>query len=222
MRIRTLLYAGVAMTALLIANDASADVDVTADITKHKDITVTENITIHKTIDLDVVVNVTPSKAAESTGIINQVNQYNEACGNCAEKRDEIVNSIGGGEDGANSGIINVNQSSGNMNNQGNAVSVAVDFDVDPTEPPVDIPGDPDPGEPTPGGFAHSQAHIEQVNGEEDEEGAGNVVDTVNLLFRDAVIANSIKNNRGIVNVNQSSGSMNNQANLVSLAVSFA
>jgi hypothetical protein len=225
MTMRTLLSAGVATTALLIATTASADVFVEADINKTKDITVTETITVTKTINLDVLVNVVPEKAAESTGIINQVNEGNEACGNCAEKRDEIVNSIGGG--GENSGIVNVNQSSGNMNNQGNAVSVAVDFVVVPPQVPPQVP--PPPVDPN-GGFAHSQAHVEQVNGQETEgvngettvSGEGNLVDTVNLLFRDTLIENSINDNQGIVNVNQSSGSMNNQANLVSLAVSFA
>jgi len=217
MTMKAMLYAGVATAALLIANTAAADVFVEADITKHKDITVTENITINKTITLDVFVNVTPVKAAEATGIINQENYDNEACGNCAEKRDEMIDA-----ENLNSGIVNVNQSSGNMNNQGNAVSVAVDFDVDPVPPPVTPPpGQPPTVDPN-GGFANSQAHIEQINGDEDEEGEGNLVDTVNLLFRDALIEDSINNNEGIVNVNQSPGSMNNQANLVSVAVSFA
>ena len=220
MTMRTMLYAGVATAALLIANAASADVFVEADINKTKDITVTENITITKTINLDVIVSIAPGKAAEADGIINQVNQYNEACGNCAEKKDTIIDSIGGGTSGQNSGIVNVNQSSGNMNNQGNAVSVAVDFvKVPPTLPP-DVPPPP-PQQVGNSGFANSQAHIEQVNGEENEQGGGNLVDTVNLLFRDALIENSINDNQGIVNVNQSPGQMNNQANLVSVAVSF-
>jgi hypothetical protein len=216
MKLRTVLYAGVAMTALLAANSAMADVFVQADITKTKDITVTQNVTITKTINLDVLVSIVPGKAAEADGIINQVNTDNEACGNCAEKRDEIINSIGAG--GRNTGIINVNQSSGNMNNQGNAVSVAVDA---PKDPPGTPPGGTPPTVLGASGFANSQAHIEQVNGEENEEGEGNLVDTVNLLFRDAVITNSINNNLGIVNVNQSAGSMNNQANLVAVAVSL-
>src|SRR5262245_38158285 len=213
---RAILYAGVAATALLISNSASATVTVTATIDKDKDITVHENITINKTIDLDVTVDIVPGKAAEADGIVNQENYGNTACGNCAEKRDEIINSIGNG--GRNTGIVNVNQSSGNMNNQGNAVSVAVDaFIPEDPEPPTPDDPTPDPGE---SGFAHSQAHIEQVNGrEQDAEttpgiaavaNAGNTVDTVNLLFRDALIQNSINNNQGIVNVNQSPGQMNN------------
>ncbi|MEZ5830314.1 MAG: hypothetical protein R3D05_03980 [Dongiaceae bacterium] len=219
MKIRTLLYAGVASSALLVATEASADVFVEADINKTKDITVTENITINKTIDLDVTVSILPGKAAEADGIINQTNQYNTACGNCAEKRDEIINSIGGGS--GNNGIVNVNQSAGNMNNQGNAVSVAVDAVKQPPNVPPPPPGTPPDPNLGSSGFANSQAHVEQVNGAEDNEGGGNLVDTVNLLFRDALIQNSINGNQGIVNVNQSTGNMNNQANMVALAVSF-
>lgn len=219
MKLKTVLYAGVATTALFIANSASADVFVEADINKTKDITVTQNVTINKTIDLDVAVSILPEKAAEADGIINQVNTDNEACGNCAEKRDEIVNSIGGGGQG-NIGLVNVNQSAGNMNNQGNAVSVAVDAIKDPPSVPPPPPGTP-PVDPGGSGFANSQAHIEQVNGQEGEEGEGNLVDTVNLLFRDALIQTSINGNLGIVNVNQSAGNMNNQANLVAIAVSL-
>jgi hypothetical protein len=226
MTLRNMLYAGAASAALLVAAPAWADVFVQADIHKTKDITVTEHITIDKTINLDVDVNIVPGKAAEATGIINQQNYDNEACGNCAEKADSIVNSLGGGASEGNTGIVNVNQSSGNMNNQGNAVSVAVDF----VRPPPNLPPPPDVPPPPPQavgdpGFANSQAHVEQVNGVEHDGdtsiGSGNLVDTVNLLFRDALIDSSINDNEGIVNVNQSPGSMNNQANLVSLAVSL-
>ena len=220
MKMKAILYAGAATTALLGTSSALADVFVQADIFKDKDIIVFESISIDKFVDIDVDVISSPEKAAEAMGIINQENFNNEACGNCAEKVDEIIGSIGGGSGGANTGIINVNQSSGNMNNQGNAVSVAVDAADPPSSPPP--PNVPPPPPESTGGFANSQAHIEQVNGEENEEGEGNLVDTVNLLFRDAVIEDSINDNQGIVNVNQSPGSMNNQANLVSVAVSFA
>jgi hypothetical protein len=63
-------------------------------------------------------------------------------------------------------------------------------------------------------GFAESQAHAEQVN-------EANLVDTINLLFRDAAIANSFSGNTGVLGFNQSPGNMNNQVNLVSLAVAL-
>lgn len=215
---KKILLAGVAGCALFLVNSASAEVNVVADIDKTKIVTVTQRITITKTVNLTALVDVTPGKAAEASGLINQSNYANEACGNCAEKLDEIIGAISG-----STGIVNVNQSSGNMNNQGNAVSVAWDAVRPPGAPP------PPPGQPpsTPGtsAFANSQAHIDQKNGAfltDSTVGlAPNLVDTVNLLFRDAVITDSINDNTGIVQVNQSVGSMNNQANQVSLAVSL-
>jgi len=230
---KKILLAGVAGCALFIVNSASADVNVLANITKTKDITVTETVTITKTVNLEAVVGSVPGKAAESTGIINQSNYDNLDCGNCAEKNDTISNSIGGGTDGGNHGIVNVNQASGNMNNQGNAVSVAWDFDTSPGPVPVP-PVVPPPTPQTVGNssFANSQAHVDQKNGaynltsESTGEFTGigyapNTVDAVNLLFRDAVITNSINHNTGIVNVNQAVGNNSNQANNESLAVSL-
>jgi hypothetical protein len=222
---KKVLLAGVAGCALFIVNAASADVNVLANIDKTKIITVTETVHITKTVDLDAVVAVIPNKAAESTSIINQTNYNNLACGNCAEKRDEIINSIGGGTTLGNNGIINVNQASGNMNNQGNAVSVAWDLDSDPTpdQPPI-----PPPLTTVNGSFAHAQAHVDQKNGAFFVSPTAtavtlspNIVDAVNLLFRDAVITGSINHNTGIVNVNQGAGNMANQANNESISVSL-
>jgi hypothetical protein len=227
---KKILYMGVAGCALFIANAASADVNILANINKTQDITVSELVTIHKTVNLTAVVDITPGKAAEAQGLIDQPNYDNEACGNCAEKIDSIVNSIGSSDGSGNTGITNVNQSSGNMNNQGNSVSVAWDLVRPPGAPPPPV-GVPPPAIGT-SGFAHAQAHVDQKNGEflqHSGEGgtivstveAPNVVDTVDLLFRDAEITGSINNNTGIVNVNQSAGNMNNQGNQLVLAVSL-
>jgi hypothetical protein len=230
---KKILLAGVAGCALFIVNSASADVNVLANITKTKDITVTETVTITKTVNLEAVVGSVPGKAAESTGIINQSNYNNLDCGNCAEKNDTISNSIGGGTDGGNHGIVNVNQASGNMNNQGNAVSVAWDFDTSPGPVPVPpVVPPPTPGTVGNSSFANSQAHVDQKNGAYNLTNpstgaftgistAANTVDAVNLLFRDAAITNSINHNTGIVNVNQAVGNNSNQANNESLAVSL-
>lgn len=220
---KKILYMGVAGCALFIANAASADVNILANINKTQDITVSELVTIHKTVNITAVVDITPGKAAEAQGLIDQSNYDNTACGNCAEKIDSIVNSIGSGEGSGNTGITNVNQASGNMNNQGNSVSVAWDLVRPPGAPP------PPPNVPPPAvgtsGFAHAQAHVDQKNGEflsgNEPVLDPNVVDTVDLLFRDAEITGSINNNTGIVNVNQSAGNMNNQANQLVLAVSL-
>jgi hypothetical protein len=50
----------------------------------------------------------------------------------------------------------------------------------------------------------------------------GNRVETANVLFRNAAVENSFLNNSGIIHGNQSAGTMNNQANALSLAVSLA
>ena len=212
---RKLLLAGTAMAAasMLTATGAWAEVDVDATITKNKDITVTETITVTKDVDLVAMIDRDVVKAAESLAIINQSNYDNMACGNCAEKQDFITDSFSG-----NSGILTFNQAGGNMNNQGNVVSTAVDFEgrvPPPTTPPNDeLPGNGEaPADPS-GGFAEAQAHGGQVNQD-------NLVDSVNLLFRDSIMTGSVNQNSGIAFVNQASGNMNNQANALSLAVSL-
>ncbi|MGH6882330.1 MAG: hypothetical protein ACREFM_15545, partial [Hypericibacter sp.] len=132
---KKILYMGVAGCALFIANAASADVNILANINKTQDITVSELVTIHKTVNITAVVDITPGKAAEAQGLIDQSNYDNEACGNCAEKVDSIVDSIGAADGSGNTGIVNVNQSTGNMNNQGNSVSVAWDLARPPGAP---------------------------------------------------------------------------------------
>lgn len=89
-----------------------------------------------------------------------------------------------------NSGVVGVNQNSGNMNNQLNKVALAVG-----------------PGSHV----ALSEAALGQVN-------AGNSVTEIET-FRFNTINGSVNNNDGIVGVNQSSGNMNNQASVVSMAV---
>lgn len=181
---------------------AMADVNVKATVDKTKDIRIVERINIAKTVRIDAFVRRAVQKAAESQALTNQTNDRNEVCTNCDEKRDSIVNS---GND--NAGVLSLNQAAGNMNNQGNAVSIAVDVVIDPN-------GTPTP-DPTDDGFANSQAHVDQKNFD-------NRIDTINVLFRDALIRDSINNNTGVAHVNQSAGNMANQANSLSLAVSLA
>ncbi len=176
---------------------ALADVTVTAFITKTKDITVVETLDKVKTVDLNVLVDATPDKFSESDVNVNQSNFDNEVCENCAEKRDQIFSS-----GNSNAGVVTTNQAAGNMNNQGNAISIAID---EPT-PPSETPGET--------GFAEAQAAVDQRN-------LANLVDSINILFREATIDGSYNDNAGVVHVNQSPGNMNNQANALSIAVSF-
>lgn len=210
MRKKILLGSAAAFALVFAASHASADVTVTATIDKTKDISVNEFISIDKVVTIDVIVDITAAKAAEVDSLINQANHGNTACENCAEKLDEIIDSING-----NSGIATANQSSGNNNNQGSVLTAAVDNFSPPPQTPT-------PGQ---GGFAEAQAAVDQRNGvvEGPERVAdANIVDSTNILFRTGQIIDSIGDNLGLVMVNQAPGQMNNQANNVAIAISLA
>ncbi len=224
---RKLLMLSVASVALLAGAPAYADVTVTATIDKTKDIVVNESIAISTNVSAVGIVNVTADKFAESDAIVNQSNHGNRACENCAEKTDQIGggSTAGAGDSvSGNTGYVSVNQAAGNMNNQGNAVSVAIDsgaFGGGPVAPPT-VTGVV--------GFAEANASVEQINGGFNTSTVGvaptsitpdgNIVDTINVVFRDAIITNAINTNTGVVQVNQSPGQMNNQSNVLSLAFS--
>ncbi len=135
-----------------------------------------------------------PGSFTEAQAAVDQRNTNNTVFQNESETFDienptpdrtaTITGSING-----NTGIVGVNQNAGNMNNQTNAVAVAVGF----------------------GAFvALAEADLGQVN-------SGNRVEEVATVKLD-LIENSINGNAGIVSVNQSSGNMNNQAATVSVA----
>lgn len=96
-----------------------------------------------------------------------------------------------------NQGLIFANQSSGNMNNQLNTLSLAYSLAAS--------------------GVALSEAALGQFNtgGRVGESTATGSTVGINKLSR---ISNSMNDNVGIVGVNQSSGNMANQANVVSIA----
>jgi hypothetical protein len=89
----------------------------------------------------------------------------------------------------SNTGVINVNQNSGNMNNQSNGVAAALGLGAV---------------------VALSDADLGQLN-------SGNLVEELSTV-KVGSISDSINNNSGIINVNQSTGNMNNQGNVVSFA----
>ena len=202
---KRLLIGLVGMGVLFWVTPALATVTVFAEIFKTKDITIFETIFIDKQVFLFADVFVDVEKAAESLAIANQDNFQNVADTVHDEKLDLVVESFNN-----NDGVVDGNQAGGNMNNQGNAVSVAIDTRVGSPPPDQDPQVDPLTGQ----GFAESQAHAEQVN-------EANFIDTINLLFRDAAISGSFSGNTGVLGFNQSPGNMNNQVNLVSLAVAL-
>ncbi len=207
---RKWVLVGLAVSLALGLATAFADVTVTATITKTKDKRVVETLNKVKTVNLNVLVRPTVDKFSESEAIVNQSNTDNEVCENCAEKRDTILNS-----GNSNAGVLTINQSAGNMNNQGSAISIAIDEPQPPNQTPSGT------------GFAEAQASVDQRNGlgPDPEEGdpaiLPNLVDSINILFREATITSSLNGNTGVVYVNQSPGNMNNQANALSIALSF-
>jgi len=219
-KMRKLLMIGLASLVMVAwAAPALADVNVYADIDKEKTITVTETITITKTATVDVLVEAAGNEAAEAMAIANQENADNYACENCAEKQNYILGSVL-----TNTGITNVNQSVGNMNNQGNITAIS-----------IDLPPGGGGGIPERSGFANAQASVDQKQGlvivgyvTDTETGeilgpiyevSPNVVNSINILFRESLIQGSINHNVGVTNVNQAAGQMNNQANATALAV---
>jgi hypothetical protein len=213
----------------LLASPAKADFTLYGDVDKDVDIYIWEGVFKLKLAAFLVLIIDNPEKVAKSQVVFNQRNQDNTACENCAEKLDLIQTSVTG-----NSGITTVNQSAGNMNNQGNLVSIAwanVGGGPGTTPPDPNVPNDPNNT-----GHANSQVAGEQILGDGPtgefvtengvrrhvvSSGLGNTVDTSNVPFRDAVITGSVNSNSGITQVNQAAGNINNQANGMSLAFTF-
>lgn len=218
--LRQALLGAVAGMALL-ASPAKADFTLYGDVDKNVDVYIWEGVFKLKLAGFLVLIIDNPEKVAKSQVVYNQRNQRNHACENCAEKLDLIAGSIIG-----NAGITTVNQSTGNFNNQANLVSVAwANVGGGPGTTPPDDPGNPQ--DPANTGHANSQVAGEQILGNgrtnegQPESNNGNVVRTVNVPFRDAVIRGSVNENTGVTQVNQSSGNINNQANGMSLAFTF-
>jgi hypothetical protein len=202
---KKMLMAGAAMVAF-IAPAAHADGILFADTLLIKTILVEEYISYDVDVTALATVNADVEKFAESIALANQTTAGNRACENCAEKSDELIGSGLG-----NVGIISINQASGNMNNSGTLISAAIDTDTGGGD-------DDDDGGDTGGsgkGFAEAKAGADQRNGL-------NVVNTVNILFRDAKIDGSLNGNTGLVYANQAAGNMTNQVNVLSLAFSLA
>ncbi len=93
-----------------------------------------------------------------------------------------------------NSGLVNINQSSGNLNNQANVRAIAVS---------------PGPGAPQKA-VARDFGVIE-----------GNIVETSGGKKTD-LIQDSLRNNTGVIGVNQSAGSLNTEHNLLAFVVGEA
>jgi hypothetical protein len=187
-----------------------AEFDVEGELNKEKDVTVDIDVDIDKDIDIDVWVALWTPYAAEAEVVLNQAYELDDMeffDGMWFDNLNPVYDSM----DGSilnNTGIVGVNQAAGDLVNQANAVAAAVVWgrgyilaDGIPLE------GENDPNYNYP--YAEAQASAEQEN-----EIPGIYVETSSYNQ----LINSIGGNYGIVGVNQSAGSLNNQINAVALA----
>ena len=180
------LIGGLALVPAL----AFADVDIDVNIDKDKRKFVFESLFKFKQAVIVASVFLRTDNAAESETLVNQTNTGNR-------ESDFFHGSTSSAGTLSGSGIAGINQASGNMNNQANAVSVAVTSTRDRFFF-------------FNGAFAESQAASDQKN-------AWN--HAFDNFSRSSSSISSVTGS-GIIGVNQASGSMNNQANAVSVAVS--
>jgi hypothetical protein len=211
-----------AMAAM--ANPAAADVFVYVEVEKDKAIAVDQDVVKVKEVDIDVSAEIDTSNAAQADALVNARNTDNIVTGSRASAvADDPARPFPDGDwdirafatigtsVNDNTGIVNLNQDSGNMVNQGNQLAVAV---VGPATTEA---------EPS---ITHAQAEGDQVNvrnlavHSERFENRDAPADAINLN-RAARITGSVNGNEGIVGVNQNAGNMNNQHNAIALAVGF-
>jgi len=195
----------IAMALLLLgATWALADVSDTGTVDKTKTVRVVEKVSITTDVDVSVTVTALANQGAEADSLLNQSNTTNNVNRHYDLGQYDYDNvyrkATIGGSINSNTGIVNVNQETGNSINQANLVEAAVAWT----------------GAEDVTGFANSQASMEQINtanyveAYEDYEAGPQKTD---------LIGGSINNNTGVVNVNQSVGNMNNQANQIVIAV---
>ena len=126
----------------------------------------------------------------------------------------------GGSLDNA-AGIINVNQSPGSINNQGNAVAISYSDAAELVTPVVNNDPEDDTARFAGGAFLHAESSAELINGGlegESEGNMGNMVDAIGST-RTNTIDGALGTVTGIIGVNQSAGNINNQNNAASISV---
>jgi len=202
---------------------AQASLDLLARITKEKDIKVTQTVEIEKNILIAVRLDEQYAGAAEADSVSNQLNTGNDVRGNISDQVPGFAPSYGINRTAliqrsinSNSGMVGVNQDSGNMVNQGNVVAVALT--TNPATGPV-LPG----GTGQIGSVANSQAEADQINTN------NNLLQLERTIIQNgeiltppdmrADIEDSINGNSGAIGVNQNVGSMNNQLNKLAIAI---
>jgi hypothetical protein len=231
---------GSAMVAAMavVAQGALADVFVTATITKDKDVFVNEQIEKFKFVDIFVEGFFEFQNAAEAMAIVNVRNSDNIVSASQdpqlgspppsdAADGDPIpgvtsfginLRSVISDSINDNTGLIGVNNDSGNISNQGNVQSFAVLDDL-----PNPVTGLAHRS------FANAQAEVDQKNNRNfteewevfprDADGNPDIPAALANPNHLAEISGSINDNQGTVGVNNNAGNLNNQTNVLALTV---
>ena len=178
---------------------AMADNTVDSTLTKTTNVAVDEGVDINKEVYLNIQQLAKPTNSAEAKAIKNDKNESNTVAEepttteNSAAPKSATVNNatIDGASGNGATGVVNVNQSPGNLNNQGNATSIGYSATGD--------------------AFLHSESSADLSN-------SGNSLES-QIPEKTDTIDGSLAGASGIISVNQSAGHMNNQDNGTSLAV---
>jgi hypothetical protein len=203
---------GVASIGTAVADPMdSTGVTVNADFIKDKDTYITENIYKEKAVFLQATVAPEVTKMSESLAMLNQATSGNDMYENKTLRTDSITNAVNN-----NTGLTILNQAAGDLNNQASSASGAANAGSTGVV------------------YSEAQAGAEQASKENTLRESDltwwtydpNTIDgdpnnPTRVPGKTATITNAIKNNLGVVHVNQSVGNMNSQANSLALSTSF-
>jgi len=198
------LLLGLAVPALA---DPQSDVDLQVTVTKN--VSINQNVYINKNLDLQVEAKIDPDEWAQCEVFKTDLNKGNEVCEifDPQVATDLNVNSIDGSFNGF-TGIAQVNQSAGSLNNQGNVTAIALTNDPQVNNNSF---GDWDRKDP---GLSHTEVAVEQVN-------TDNKLTSILVTHRDSISDSFNDGFTGIAQVNQASGFMNNQNNVVGISANL-
>ncbi len=152
-----------------------------------------------KRVDIFVDIDLVGDQAAETGVFIKAINDNVGACDFCNVKDATLDGSIVN-----NTGTVQTNQASGHINNQANVIAISVDS----------LPGGGTAPAGTKESFTESQVVLEQAN-----------LNSMTITYDSdltASILNSINSNTGVVQFNQNASNVNNQHNIIAVAVGVA
>jgi hypothetical protein len=202
------------MMALLVAlcagptlaqmQERNRDCNVDLDVSVYKSASTHETTFISKCLDLKVDACIKANEWAQATVTKCDVNTRNDIKETSAYITDKIFDpGVGGDPFIGFTGIAQVNQSAGSANNQGNVVDIAV----------TDPPRGGNNNHQDPGALSHAEVAIGQVN-------ANNELESCRVVHTDQ-ISDTGQYFTGVAQINQASGSMNNQNNVMTISANL-